>query len=263
MRGGGPPGAAAFPGAARARGPSRLSGLGVWASSGCTTRGSELRAGPREAPVPPSGARAGGQRPEGRGRANWPSLTRRRRRSSLLSDLRPSAPEEVRKGGVRGWLPSAGGAAPVGGGGNDAAGLLGGTAASLQPRWLWSPESFSVPHSSNPKQGDDGSLAPKHPAWLAFFFFRPLSSFSSEGFCLPLERNQLKKKKERCAGCILGWREERNDSLTLPQHAPMPPHSSETAFLSCAPALCCPSRLVWEKTAVRLCLSARATPALG
>ena len=35
----------------------------------------------------------------GKGRANWPSLTRRRRRSSLLSDPRPSAPEEVRKGG--------------------------------------------------------------------------------------------------------------------------------------------------------------------
>ena len=125
----------------------------------------------------PSGARAGGQRPEGRGRANWPSLTRRRRRSSLLSDLRPSAPEEVRKGGVRGWLPSAGGAAPVGGGGNDAAGLLGGMAASLQPRWLWSPESFYVPHSSNPKQGNDGSLPPKNPARLAFFFFFSPPSF--------------------------------------------------------------------------------------
>ena len=151
----------------------------------------------------------------------------------------------------------------MGGGGNDAAGLLGGMAASLQPRWLWSPESFSVPHSSVRSKAmmvlSPQSILPG----LLFFFSRPLSSFSSEGFCLPLERNQLKKKKGKMCWMHPWMEEERNDSLTLPQHAPMPPHSSETAFLSCAPALCCPSRLVWEKTAVRLCLSARATPALG
>ena len=69
------------------------------------------------------------------------------------------------------------------------------------------------------------------PGLLFFFFFRPLYSFSSEGFCLPLERNQLKKKKkERCAGCILGWREERNDSLTLPHTPPRHPTALKRLF---------------------------------
>ena len=58
----------------------------------------------------------------------------------------------------------------MGGGGEDDAGFPGGTAVSLQPNGLWTPESFSLPHSSNPKQNDDGSLPPKPPAWLAFFF---------------------------------------------------------------------------------------------
>ena len=111
----------------------------------------------------------------------------------------------------------------MGGGGNDAAGLLGGMAASLQPRWLWSPESFSVPHSSVRSKAmmvlSPQSILPG----LNFFFPRPLSSFSSEGFCLPLERNQFKKKKkERCAGCILGWR--RRGMTPSPCHNTPPCH---------------------------------------
>lgn len=97
MRGGGRSGPAAFPGAARARGPSRLSRLGFLGVH--KTRGSGLRRGPREAAVPPRVAAREGRGRRGRGRAKWPSLTRRRRRSSLLSDPWPSAPEEVRKGG--------------------------------------------------------------------------------------------------------------------------------------------------------------------
>ena len=117
----------------------------------------------------------------------------------------------------------------MGGGGEDDAGLPGGTAVSLQPNGLWTPESFSLPHSSNPKQSDDGSLPAKPPAWLAFFFFsRPLSSFSSEGFCLPLERNQLKKKKM----CWMHpWmEEERNDSLTLLHTPPRHPTALKRLF---------------------------------
>lgn len=117
----------------------------------------------------------------------------------------------------------------MGGGGEDDAGLPGGTAVSLQPNGLWTPESFSLPHSSNPKQSDDGSLPAKPPAWLAFFFFfRPLSSFSSEGFCLPLERNQFKKKKM----CWMHpWmEEERNDSLTLLHTPPRHPTALKRLF---------------------------------
>lgn len=93
----GPSGAATFPGAARAWGPSRLSGLDFL--QGAQNPRERAETWSPGGGCPPSGGRAGGQRPEGRGRANWPSLTRRRRRSSLLSDPRPSAPEEVRKGG--------------------------------------------------------------------------------------------------------------------------------------------------------------------
>lgn len=79
------------------------------------------------------------------------------------------------------------GTATVGDGAD--AGTRGGKAASLQPNRLRTPELFSA-RSLNPKQGC-GSLQ-NPPARLAYFFF--LSSFASEGFCLPLERNQLKKK---------------------------------------------------------------------
>lgn len=42
-------------------------------------------------------------------------------------------------------------------------------------------------------------FSPTPPARLAFPpTHTPLSSFASEGFCLPLGRNQLKKKKKMC-----------------------------------------------------------------
>ena len=118
----------------------------------------------------------------------------------------------------------------MGGGGDDDAGLLGGTAASLQPNWLWAPESFSLPHSSNPKQGDDGSLPPKPPAWLAFFFFSALFLLSHlKGFASHSREINLKKKKKMC--WMHPWmEEERNDSLTLLHTPPRHPTALKRLF---------------------------------
>lgn len=191
---GGHLGAAAVLGAARGgwrTGLARGGGVRIrpWASAGCKSQGSGVRDGHREAAVLPGvGGRAGGQgRREGEGSVNWRSLARclRRKSAPFLSGTRPSGPGEVR-GDVWGGRPPAGSNR----GGGRRCWHSEQKGSTFAAKLVWTPKPFST-RGSKPKQGC-GSL-PKSSCLACIF---PLSSFASEGFCLPLERNQLKKKKD-------------------------------------------------------------------
>lgn len=146
------------------------------------TRGSGLRRGPREAAVPPRvAAREGRGRREGAEPRGRESDTSKEKEPLSLRPLALRTWRRLEKGGVRGMPPSPGAQHPWAGRGRRRRPSARNGSISAANR-LWTPESFSLPHSSNPKQSDDVLSPQSLLPGLHFFFFSALFLSHLKGF---------------------------------------------------------------------------------